>query len=604
MIIDIPLQNPLSQTNKGDLKGTINETFNVDLTTKPNKICVPNKAVISTTDSDIASLGLISKFVFYDDAYHAISSGTDSGTYSNAGRLLRGGDGVDDNFSIPTWTGNTTDFEFDSTMEVFKNQLILVSDDTWSIDNGSDTSWVSEATNTGERFSVVFQDRMYYVSGNGINSFADPATHASSGSYTWTKPVGDIDYSGLEVSTSGIWIATSTGSSNQTYVYLWDGVTANTYDRAYKIPHSSIMCIKVMDDIPYVVTGSGLLMAFNGSYFEEVSRFPFHDLLLAGISQAPEVDPSSTAQGKWLHNHGVDIIDNKLHFLVAPITEEDYKLYGDYPKLAGIWCYDPEIGLYHRFAIPDAIGGQMAQVKHVGALKASGYPFSPNTAEYGKCIFSFSYYVENSTTSEKYAIAYIENIGDVGETHNSYLKTQRIYANNVEDTWEYVGIGFEEMESTDSIEIKYRTVQREGTNVGITWASTTSFTTTDTDLADVKEKFDLGEEYDCRVLLGNDAGIISNITDIAESSGTYTITLDTAHTNVSAAQTGKARIENWKSVQTITYTDSPFVKVPIGESSNWIQYKFILRGTEVAKNKHNPVINRIVSVSNQHTKFQ
>jgi len=604
MIIDIPIQNPLSQTNKGDSKGSIGETFNIDLSIKPDKICVPNKAIISTTTADIASLGLISKFVYFDDAYHAHSVGTDSGTYDAAGRIFRGGDGVDDSWSLPTWTVNTTDFNSDATIDVFGGDLILVSGDTWSISSSSDTSWTSESTNNGDSFSLVYQDRFYHTSASTIESFVDPTTPATSGSYTWTLPNSEEAFSGMDSSTSGIWISTITNSSTTTNVYLWDGVTANVYDRAYKVPHPSIMCLKVLNDVPYIVTGAGVVMAFNGSYFEEVARFPFTDILLAGIDDADSINISTTAQGKWLHNNGVDIIGNKLHFLISPIALSDSKLFGDYAKLAGIWCLDQERGLYHRFAIPDLIGGQTAQVKHVGALKSAGLSENPTVSEHGTCIFSFSYYTENSTSTEEYAIAYIEPIADVGEKHNSYITSQRIYANNVEDTWEYIGIGYEEMESTDSIEVKYRTIQREGSNVGITWTSTTAFTTTDTDMADIKEKFDLGESYECRILLGKDAGIISQITNITVSSGTYTITLDTTHTNVVATNTGQARIENWKSAKTITYTDTPFVKAPIAKQSNWIQFKIVLRGTEVAKNKHNPVLNRMVIVSNSHSKFQ
>lgn len=607
MIIDIPLQNPLSQTNKGDVSGTIHETFNVDLSIKPKKICLPNKMAISTSTQNLASLGLISKFVFFDGSYFAHSVGTDSGTYDNDGKVFKGGDGVDDVFTLPTWTGNTTDYNSTATIIEYGGDLLLISGDTWSISTSSDTSWSSETTTGGSNYSVVFEDRVYYEDGGRIQSFTDPTTHATSGTYTWLLPDSESEsITGLGVSTAGIWIATSNDGGVETTVYLWDGQTENAYDNAYKVSDSTVMALKVHNDIPYIVTHAGIVMAFNGSYFEEVSRFPFSHILLEGSNQ-PDIDIYTSEVGRWIHQNGVDVIGGQLHFLVNPVAEDDSKRYGDYAKLAGVWCLDPEIGLYHRYAISvTADNGEVGQVKHVGALKSAAKDYSITASEFGSFLCSFSYYTENSNDTEEYAIGYVEPIAIDGAASTGHLTTQRIYSQSVQESWESLFMGFEELESTDSIELKYRTVEREGNNIAVTWSSTTQFTATDLNLANVKSKFDAGDSYECRVLLGNGSGIISQVSNITESGGTYTITLDTAHTGVSATNTGQVRLENWTSAGTITSSDNDiqFKEIPVARQSNWIQYKIILRGEEITKNKHNPVINRIVSVSNSHAKYQ
>lgn len=607
MIIDIPIKNPYSQINKDDVSGSINETFNVDFGF--NKLSLPNKTVISTDTSDLTELGLISKFVFFEGKYVAYSVGTDSGTYGSDARLFRGGDAVDDGFTLPEWTVNTTDYPTEATVVSFGGKLILIGDDTWSLSTDTDTSWTSESTSGSgaSKFSLVFEDRAYYISGSSIRSFADPATHASSGAYTWTLPNGaSQDFSGLDKSTAGIWVAASSREGSEAYVYLWDGQTENAYDGEYKVPDSSIMALKVHEDVPYVVLGNGIIMRFNGSFFEEINRFPFTEILLAR-RQDFSIDIGTTSQGKWIHPMGVDIINNKLHFLVNPIAEDDSTIFGDYSKLAGIWCLDPNIGLYHRYAISITVNnGEVGQLKHVGALKAVAFEQNVSPAELGSFLFSVSYYTENSTSTEEYAIGYAEPIGITGATSNGYMTTQRIYSNELSDTWEKVAIGFEELDSTDSIEFKYRTKELEGNNIGVTWASATSFTSSSTNLMKVKTNFEAGNNYECRVLLGNGSGIISQITDISETGGTYTITLDTAHDGVSASDTGQVRLENWESVETITSSDNEaqIKNIPIGKQSNWIQYKLVLRGSENARNEHNPVINRIVSVSTPHTKHQ
>jgi len=610
MIIDIPLQNPLKQTNKDDVSGSIHETFNVDLSSKKNKICLPNKVKISETDTSLTSLGLITKFLFFGGRYHAYSAGTDSGTYEYVAKLFRGGDSVGDGFTLPTWTINTTDYETDATIDSFDGDLVLLSDDAWTLSSSSDTSWTAGDTNTGcTGLSVKFEERLYWSTGFGLKSCADIATIADSGSYTWDLPQqsSNSDISGLDTSTSGIWIATSSDGSPETYVYLWDGVTENVFDGAYKVPEPYIMNLKVLNDIPYVVGGSGILYAFNGSYFQEVDRFPFADIVLSDLDKSSDIDGlTENYPSKWIHNNGSTVLGNKLYFLINPIAQEDSKLFGDYAKLAGIWCYDPEIGLYHKHAISVSDdNGEMGILKHVGALTTSGLDTSYDPEDAGSFIFSFSYYTENSNTTEKYAIGYLEPIAISGAASTGYLTTQRIYSQNLSDTWEQISVGFEELESTDSIEVKYRTKLKDGTNIGVTWGSTPQFTSTDTDLAKVKTNFDAEESYECRVILGNGSGIVSQVTNITEASGTYTVTLDTVHTGVTATNTGQVRLENWTSAGTITSADNDtqIVKIPLGVQSNWIQFKFILRGEEISRNKHNPIINRIVSVSTTHANF-
>lgn len=610
MIIDIPQQNPITQTNKGDLKGSIKETFNIDLNSKPDKICLPIKTRVNTTDDDDANVGLITQFLWGETKWLAVSSGGD-GVGDASATLLVGSDGADEGFYKPTWTVNTTDFNEDSTAIAYKGKIFYFSGYLWSLSNADDTSFTSENTSGGNSFSIVFNDRVYYLASASaieINSFEDSTAPATSGSYTFTLPDSYSEIVGLEKTNELIWIPTSSDEGKNAVVYTWDGVTEDVYTAVYEIPEANIMAIKVKDNIPYVVTGSGKLMAFNGSYFEEVARFPFQNITLAGNSQdyLGVEDAVNGENGKWIHNNGVDIIDGKLHFLINSITIDGDTFFGDYPRLSGIWCYDPEIGLYHKYALSiNDTNGEQGIVKRVGALKAAPIELDATANDYGIALFSFSYYTENDIETEKYAIGFLENVPSAGNVSTGYITTNRIYAQNIADTWEKVCLGFEDMNSADSIITKYRRIEKDAFNVGIVWVNATSYTSTDSNLATVKTNFDAGIGYESRILYGDGSGVISQITNITVNAGTYTITVDTSHTQT-PTNTAVVRLENWEKVDTITSADNniQFKQIPIGKDSNWIQYKFVLNGTETALNKHNPVINRIVSVSNQHTKFQ
>lgn len=606
MIIDIPQQNPIVQTNKGDLKGSIKETFNVDLSSKPDKICLPFKTRINVDNTDLTDLGIVTDFIFAEGAYYALNAGQDG---SNVPRVYRGGDAVDDSFTLPSWTVNTTDFPADASGIYYNGLFLYHAGDLWSLSTSTDTSWTAESTtslNSGN--TIIFKDRVYVIDGaSAISSYIDPTLPITSGSYTFLYSGGYYDFTGMAATSELIWVTTINNDGGNAVVFSWDGVTENVYDGQYEIPDTSVISICVKDNIPHITTGSGIVMAFNGSYFEEVARFPFTNIVLSAKND-PDIDnvTNSSTQGRWIHNKGMEVIGNKIHFLISPAADGNSTLFGDFARLAGIWCYDPEIGLYHRYAISiSTTNGEQAFVKHVGALKAAAQEQSTNAGEWGSFLFSFSYYTENSGTTEKYAIGYAEPVPNADATSTGYITTNRIYAQNIQDTWEKVCLGFEDMNSTDSIITKYRRIEKDAFNVGIVWTSATTYTSTDTNLATVKSNFDAGINYESRILYGDGSGVISQITAITVNAGTYTITVDTSHT-MTATNTAVARLENWEKADTITDNDNnlQFKQIPIGKESNWIQYKFVLNGTETILNKHNPVINRIVSVSNQHTKFQ
>lgn len=609
MIIDIPNVNGLRQENKGDLEGTIKETFNVDLSGKPDKICLPIKTRINVTDSDLASLGIITDFVFAGSVYYAISAGTDDGANSGVGKVFRGSDAVDDLFTLPTWSVNTNDFDSNASGVYFDNQFNYHSREIWSLSSPSGTAWTSEST---ENFSsgpaIVFKNRVYVVTGaSTIESYTDPSLPTTSGSYTFRIDGGYYKITNISATSEQIWITTINDEGGKAVVFSWDGVAEDIYDAQYEIPDTSVLSICIKDNTPYITTGSGLVMAYNGAYFEEVARFPFTDIVLS-LKNDPELDSveNNAVLGRWIHNNGMTVIGNKIHFLISPSTDEQTKQFGDYSRLAGIWCLDDKHGLYHRYAVSiQDSNGEQATLKHVGALREAAQEEATSAGEWGAFIFSFSYFTANDVATEKYAIGYAEPIPNADAKSTGYITTNRIYSQNVQDTWEKVCAGFEDMNANDEVVVKYRTIEKDSVNVGITWVNGTSYTSTDTSLVAVKTNFDAGIGYDSRILYGDGSGVISQITNITVNAGTYTITVDKTHLMI-ASNTAVARLENWNKLDTITSADNnlQFKQISAGKEANWIQYKFVLTGVETALNKHNPVINRIVSVSNQHTSFQ
>lgn len=618
MIIDIPTNTAIKITNKDDRSGSFDEFFNVDLTTKPQSICLPNRVDIATNDTDLTGLGILSNIVYFDGIYFGTSVGTDSGTYNGTPKLFKGGGGTTSSWTEPSWTGLSTAIDETASLINFNlntsvAKLNYLGSDIVSISSNNDTSFSTESTsNASGGLSVSFNNRVYFFVPTGnIWSFSDASAPSTSGTYTFvvTPP---FKVTNIKANDRGIWIATSNNEGTGAKVILWDGVTENVADAEYKIDDPAVLTMEIYKGTPYIITSSGLLCAFNGSYFEEVARFPFTNIPLVGRAR-DGVELSSTNTSKWIHNNGMAIIDTKLHFLVSPNSEDytDGEDFGDYKKLAGVWCYDEEIGLYHRFALStnsdDTIPALQGQIKHVGALVPAGDDSSLSSSEFGKFVCSASYFVENNDDTEAYGIFGYRYLPDSNRMNIGYAVTNKFYSEQVSEMWNALYIATDDLDGGDRIDIKYKTRDITAIESGITWASTTSFTTTDSSWGDIKTNFEAGMGYECRILYGQGAGVLSQITDISEASGTYTVTLDRVHTGVVATNTAKARIENWTLVRTLTDADNvngALIKCPIAVASEWIKYKFVLTGLENGVNNvNNPIINRIVSVSQPHARF-
>jgi len=612
MIIDIPQNAGIKQLNKGNLRGSLDETFNVDLSVKQGYFCLPNRTIKASSNTDVTEMGILSDIIYYDDRYFGTSVGQDGGTYVNDAYLLKGGDDVGASWTGPSYTGLTENTE--AGIAIYGGDLLYLADDIFSISSDTDTTFTTESTaNSVGGLNTIYKGRLYYLAGNRIESLIDPTTPATSGSYTFLISANTpYQTTNIQSNNNGIWISTNNNEGGNAVVYLWDGLTEDIPDATYKIPDSSVMAMYIKDGTPHIVTGRGLLMAFNGAYFEEVARFPFFNIPLYGRDR-DAVDLYDSVGGRWIHQNGVANIDNKLHFLVAPNSESvnGDEIFGDYKKLAGVWCYDPEIGLYHRFALSSSTGdnevGLQGQIKQVGALTESASNTTLSDNEYGKFICSASYFTTSSNDSEEYAIFGLLDEPNTDRLNIGYFTTTRIYAEQVTENWKHALLGFENLDSSDEIIVKYRNVEYDAIDTDITWVDTTSFTSTDTDWATIKTNFDAGTKYETRILYGNGAGVLSDITDISEAGGTYTVTVDETHTGVSVSDTARVRVENWIKAESVTSSDNDsksLKSIPISSSAQWIQYKVIMKGVaNGTQTFNNPVINRFISVSEPDQTF-
>ena len=191
-----------------------------------------------------------------------------------------------------------------------------------------------------------------------------------------------------------------------------------------------------------------------------------------------------------------------------------------------------------------------------------------------------------SSTTELFATC-----ATLRETENrGYFITGKILSQQMQDTWQKLYIKHSELTKTfDKIVVKYRIKDTElvkiryedGVTVGsiITWTASNTFTTTDTQYADVL----VGDEVE--VVQGAGSGYLLHISSITETGGTYTVVLDESVKNIVATNTGRAVVSRWTLAKVLDGTtpqnEDGYSEISIGKNSKSIQFKIELRGEDV-----------------------
>jgi hypothetical protein len=270
-----------------------------------------------------------------------------------------------------------------------------------------------------------------------------------------------------------------------------------------------------------------------------------------------------------VHWNGMEVINNKINVLLSgAISGTNTNLIQN--MLGGIWEYEPSIGFYHKHALRNHNTGTPTEygnpaIYKTGAIKSTHDSY---IALVGVTIYS------NNTPSYVHSIQHIDPLATFEQ--RGFIITTRIETSSIKENFEKIWLKFRKLEtSNDKIIVKYRTGNIEGYNLpmraAITWTSTTTFTSTDSNFSNVN----VGDEV--FVIIGSGAGSSAHISNKSESSGTYTITLDEAITGT-VTGTGQVIVTNFQKLTNITQQTKEYDERTIDDNdSTWIQFKVELR---------------------------
>lgn len=225
--------------------------------------------------------------------------------------------------------------------------------------------------------------------------------------------------------------------------------------------------------------------------------------------------------------------------------------------------------------------GQSYQTGVQGMIYLETKKFLSHDSYYQKIYYGANCSIDTTTEYDVggFVVEATENRG--------YFITAKLQSSQIQDKWQKLYLKHSKLTSDlDKIVLKYRIIDngpltsiKDTSDGTITWSDENTFTTTDTQFANVSA----GDEIE--IIQGTGAGYLAHVSSISESSGTYTVNIDEDIKNLTASDTGRAIANNWTKLTTIdkdtVRNQDGYSEVPIGITSKMIQFKVELRGEDV-----------------------
>jgi hypothetical protein len=598
MILKAPQGEQFRQFNRGDKFGDLWSSRNIDLENNWGKLEQSSPVLINTTLTT-GYVGCATAFVQFRGQVGTTADRIWALTQETA-------------TSMAVWQASNPVIPFTDNagytlypqgdMVVFDDQIYVASGE--DILRRSTTTWNTAfgALAETEHLLAVYKNRMYITELTKVYSMNTSRVVSKTGANTldvaFTSDLNILISSIASVS-NGLWVGTIHNQGGNAEMIFWDGVTENAPDNRFKIDASGVLAIVIYQDNPIIVANNGFIYRFNGTFFEEIDRFPFGQRFkLEPIAQNPNL--------RFIMPNGVAIVRDEILFNINSVSGEDNRIENESTRIpSGIWAWSEKTGLYHKHSLStqtdSATVKDYGQIELLSAGAIMSLVNSPTIEDYNEqsdFITSYSYKETNSTN--KHVIAYNNKRNqtlDRSFTQASVFITPELSAQEAKENWQKFFATVSPLNSGEKVIVKYRTQKYKPQEMNITWVNTTSFTTTDSSMATIKTNFEAGIDYEFEGLQGDGAGQLAHITNITVNSGTYTVTLDETITGATT-RTARVRLDRWTKVG--TYTNALDEEIPFFKTdkiSAKIQYKVYLFGKNIQ-------VDNYLSKSSKHTPFE
>ncbi len=558
MINSIPPNKQWIASGRSDVLGSLYAAFNLNLTEQLGKTRVSPRMVITTNQVDGAGvMGCPVAFRGYAGDVFALaatvaSAASHTGIYQCVGGILT------TPFIVNAGAGGgATNFSNDySDMEIFMNKIVVTGSDDALI-YGDGVGWTAAGSHGNIISSILTANAnhklmnfrnvkrlLVFASLTQIISLDTTFTPTTSGTNTFNLANATASSDAFLISmiqTENLaWILTANFYNNECYVYTWDGVTADTYQNAYKIDARGVLAGIIKDTTPYIIDTEGRLMYFAGGGF-----VPAPNGQLPIKQSTYLTNPLSQKNDRWIHPNGISIVDGRINVLINNLNHDNLSTTSE-NIASGVWEYDPTIGWYHKKPLtladlsvanpPTLTDYGQNRLARVGALFNLNKDDRSTTGVLGKMLAGAEYYYNATQTK---AAIWTDDSLDTLQKYGYYI-TPKIFSSELKDSFRAMhAIVKKFLNATDKITVKIRTGYVVPTEVTVTWVNTTSFNT-DGDIS----AYAVGDEVEG--IAGQGSGRCAHIIDIVQiNPSTKAVVLDDT-LGTGNAVTAKVRFQHWK----------------------------------------------------------
>jgi len=345
-MITLPNTKQWTQENDSDLFGSVHVTKNINFDEKGYlRLSDSPRAVMNTAiDTDFREPLVVVRSQNYGYFVQTFSDSTQGHPFQiDADRIL----GVRPT-QVATAGAPVGDLESDV---LFSGGLMVATtkDDVYYYTPGSPGTW----TNT----NIVLTDAgagedaqhpiatAYNLAGIGIADvntvklYASPLVAAPTLLLTLTI-LADFYITSMCYFNQNLYVGTMNRKGGKAYLYVWNGY-GTAAQSAFVVDSNIIFDICVHKDSVVCVTGAGQLLRFNGTGFTVLGNFPIF-YTSRGMSDETAIN--------MLHN----CLKSNGDVLYINFNDAANKIVlTNQPD--GMWCYDDEVGLYHRTSLSNSL---------------------------------------------------------------------------------------------------------------------------------------------------------------------------------------------------------------------------------------------------------
>lgn len=207
---------------------------------------------------------------------------------------------------------------------------------------GTWTANVITGLSSGSRhYMTVFRNKSTLVvtDGNQVRQFNASYVEGTALVLPTDFKATGVAYNGNQIGVITKLGTDTAGQNNNAYFFIWSGSSADA-DQGVSLAGYAGVCVFPYKSSFGIITSTGQILYWNGGGLVEIASFPFYREgkqwgdLLSTLSYGDNV-----------------IVDGEMIYINLGFSFQPYeKKSQDYSfnNPSGVWCYDPQAGLYHR----------------------------------------------------------------------------------------------------------------------------------------------------------------------------------------------------------------------------------------------------------------